>query len=105
MYKKDKVTAKQILLTTVDNAGYSLAPSVKAEKKSKMYEIYNAITSGEAEFDDMMFQYSEDPGLKAYPNGYTFARGEMLKAFEDQAFSMAEGETVSYTHLFFIVTL
>ena len=91
-YKKEMVTAKQILMSTVDDAGYALSPTVKAEKKQKMNEIHDAIARGEAEFDDMMFLYSEDPGLKAYPNGYTFARGEMLKAFEDKAFSMQPGE-------------
>ena len=91
-YKKEMVTAKQILMSTVDDAGYALSPTVKAEKKQKMNEIHDAIESGEAQFDDMMFLYSEDPGLKAYPNGYTFARGEMLKAFEDKAFSMQPGE-------------
>lgn len=27
-----------------------------------------------------MNEYSEDPGLKTYPNGYTFSRGQMVKA-------------------------
>ena len=40
----------------------------------------------------MMFNLLRGPGLKAYPNGYSFARGEMLKAFEDKAFSMNAGE-------------
>ncbi len=91
-YKKEKATAKQILMSTIDDAGYALSPSVKAQKKAQMLDIYDDIINGVAKFDDMMFTYSEDPGLKAYPNGYSFARGEMLKAFEDKAFSMNAGE-------------
>ena len=59
-YKKEKVTAKQILMSTVDDAGYALSPSVKAEKKAQMLDIYDDIINGAAEFDDMMFTYSED---------------------------------------------
>ncbi len=91
-YAKEMVTAKQIFMSTVDNAGYALSPTVKAEKKQKMNEILDAIRSGEADFDTMMFEYSEDTGLKAYPNGYTFGRGEMVKAFEDKAFELEPGE-------------
>lgn len=91
-YRTEKVSAKQIFLSSTDDAGYSLSESVKAEKENKLWGIYNKIKSGEASFDDMMFMYSEDAGLKAYPNGYTFARGEMVKAFENAAFSMQKGE-------------
>lgn len=95
MYSKETVTAKQILLSTVDDAGYALAPSTIAKKKTKIQDIYDDIINGRASFTDMMFKYSEDSGLKSHPNGYTFARGEMLKAFENQAFSLNAGEMSS----------
>ena len=91
-YAIEKVTAKQIMLSTVDDGGYQLSPTVKSEKKNKILNIYDDIASGAETFDNMMFRYSEDPGVKAYPNGYTFARGEMLRAFEDVAFSLNAGE-------------
>lgn len=91
-FKVEKVTAKQIFLSSTDSSGYQLSTSVKAEKENRLWGIYYKIKNGEASFDDMMFQYSEDSGLKAYPDGYTFKRGEMVKAFEDAAFSMKKGE-------------
>ena len=92
MYLSEKVTAKHILIRTVDDAGYSYADSVKIKKKELADEILEKIKSGEADFDDMMYEYSEDPGLMAYPGGYTFGRGEMLKAFENAAFAMEKGQ-------------
>lgn len=91
-FKVEKVTAKQIFLSSTDSAGYQLSTAVKAEKENRLWGIYYKIKNGEASFDDMMFRYSEDSGLKAYPDGYTFRRGEMVKAFEDAAFSMEKGE-------------
>lgn len=91
-YKVEKVTAKQIFMSTTDDSGYSLPNSLKADKERTLWGIYNKIKRGEESFDDMMFMYSEDSGLKAYPDGYTFARGEMVKAFENQAFSLNKGE-------------
>lgn len=92
LYQSEQVTAKQIMLSTVDDAGYQLSPTVKSEKKNKILDIYDAIISGKETFNEMMYRYSEDPGLKAYPDGYTFGRGEMLKAFEDVAFSLEPGQ-------------
>ncbi len=91
-FKVEKVTAKQIFMSTTDDAGYTLSAAKKAEKENEMWRIYNKIKNGETSFDECMFAYSEDSGLKAYPDGYTFARGEMVKAFENHAFSMEKGE-------------
>lgn len=92
LYLVEKVTAKQIMMTTTDDAGYPLSETVKREKKYKMENILTSIQNGEKTFDECMFYYSEDPGLTYSPNGYTFARGEMVKAFEDRAFSMEKGQ-------------
>lgn len=92
MYLSEKVTAKHILIRTTDDAGYPYADSVKIERKELANEILEKIRSGEETFDDMMYKYSQDPGLMAYPGGYTFGRGEMLIAFENAAFSLEKGE-------------
>lgn len=91
-FKVEKVSAKQIFLSSTDESGYPLSAALQAEKENKLWNIYYKIKNGAATFDDMMFMYSEDSGLKAYPDGYTFRRGEMVKAFEDAAFSMEKGE-------------
>ena len=90
-YLSEKVTAKQIFIRTVDDTGYPYADSVKLERKELAEEILEKIKSGEETFDDMMYKYSQDPGLMAYPGGYTFGRGEMLLAFETAAFGLEKG--------------
>lgn len=91
-FKVNKVTAKQIFLSSTDDSGYPLSAALQAEKENKLTNIYYKIKNGEADFDEMMFMYSEDSGLKAYPDGYTIRRGEMVKAFEDAAFALEKGE-------------
>jgi len=39
-----------------------------------------------------MNELSEDPGLKSYPDGYTFGKGEMVEGFEKAAFALGENE-------------
>lgn len=91
-YLSEKVTAKQIFIRTVDDTGFPYADSVKLEKKEFANKLLEYIRKGKYSFDDLMYQYSEDPGLMAYPAGYTFGRGEMLYAFETAAFSLEKGE-------------
>lgn len=91
-YKVEKVKAKHIFLSMTDDSGYLLSNNLRAQKENKLQGIYNKIKSGEADFDEMMFLYSEDAGLKAYPDGYVFGRGEMVTAVENMAFSMEKGE-------------
>ncbi len=90
-YLSEKVTAKQIFIRTVDETGYPYADSVKIERKELAEKILAKIRSGEETFDDMMYKYSQDPGLMAYPGGYTFGKGEMLLAFETAAFGLEKG--------------
>ena len=48
----------------------------------KMNELLERIRNGE-DFDELMNEYSEDPGLANNPNGYTFMDGEMVDEFYD----------------------
>lgn len=47
--------------------------------------------SGE-DFDALIKEYGQDPGMGANPDGYVFGRGEMVKEFEDAAFALSIGE-------------
>lgn len=91
-FSRDMVKAKHIFLTTVDDLGYPYADSKKVEIKDKMQHILVTILTGEVSFDEAMHQYSQDPGLKTNPDGYTFTTGEMVKAFENTAFALSAGE-------------
>lgn len=42
-------------------------------------------------FDQLMKQYSADPGLASYPDGYLFTDGDMLESFENAVKSLRFG--------------
>ncbi|MBQ3065343.1 MAG: peptidylprolyl isomerase [Clostridia bacterium] len=54
-------------------------------------DILARINNGE-DFDALMLEYTEDPGVKSSPDGYYFFRGEMVESFEDASFALAVGE-------------
>lgn len=88
----EQVRAKHILFSTVDEDGKPLPEEKIKKAKSLAKSILSRIKEGE-DFDKLMEQYSEDPGLQNYPDGYTFAKnGQMAKEFEDAAFTLEPGE-------------
>ncbi len=63
-----------------------------AEENRKLAEdLLGRIHAGE-DFDTLMHEYTEDPGIQSEPGGYYFFRGEMDTAFEDASFALADGE-------------
>ena len=53
--------------------------------------ILARIRAGE-DFDTLMNEYSEDPGLASFPDGYTFGPNEMVPEFEQGTRDLAIGE-------------
>ena len=88
--------AKHILLATVDTETREpLDDTVKAEQKAKADELLAQLRAADdpvALFDELMNQYSEDPGLTAYPDGYTTQKGQMVPEFEEAALALKDGE-------------
>jgi peptidyl-prolyl cis-trans isomerase D len=84
----DEARASHILIRVPSGAG---APE-EAVAKAKAEAILAKLKSG-ADFAKLARKYSEDPGtqLKGGDLG-TFARGTMVKPFEDAVFSMKPGE-------------
>ena len=54
-------------------------------------DILARINAGE-DYDTLMREYTEDPGLETDPDGYYFFRGEMETTFEETSFALADGE-------------
>ena len=54
-------------------------------------EVLARLNAGE-DFDALMHEFSEDPGLAEYPNGYTFGEGEMVDQFYEGTATLAIGE-------------
>ena len=84
------IAAKHILISTVDSTtGETIRTD--AEAKAEAQKILDRINAGE-DYDTLMNEYSEDPGLSGNPDGYIFTEGEMVTEFYDGAKALAEGE-------------
>ncbi|RCX19313.1 parvulin-like peptidyl-prolyl isomerase [Anaerobacterium chartisolvens] len=87
----ETLRAKHILISTLDEQRNPFDAEKKALAKAKAEDILKKINSG-GDFDELMKENSQDPGLASYPDGYPFGRGEMIKEFEDAAFALKVGE-------------
>jgi peptidyl-prolyl cis-trans isomerase D len=84
----EQVRARHILIAVPSDA----SPAEKAAAKAKAEEVLEKVKSG-GDFAKLAQQYSDDPGTKDHGGelGY-FARGEMVKPFEDAAFKLKPGQ-------------
>ena len=89
-YEDNYITAKHILITTVDPASGE-TKRTDEEAKKEAQSILDRINAGE-DFDTLRNQYSEETGLSNNPNGYTFTEGQMVTEFYDGAKALAEDE-------------
>lgn len=94
--KKDFETvirkAKHILIATIDpetNQPKSQEEQDAASVLAK--DILERVQAGE-DFDTLMHQYSEDPGLETSPDGYVFESGDMVAEFEQATDSVGFDE-------------
>jgi len=88
--ENEKVRAKHILFATKDLQTNEPYDEKKIEEiKKKAEEVLKSAKEG-ANFDELIKKNNEDLGMEA--NGYTFSKGDMVKEFEDSAFSMKVGE-------------
>lgn len=84
------LAAKHILISTVDSmTGEEIRTD--AEAKAEAQKILDRLNAGE-DYDALMNEYSEDPGLAGNPDGYIFTEGEMVTEFYDGAKALAEDE-------------
>lgn len=91
-FRINEVRASHILIKTVDDNRVPLPEKEKAEAKVKAQAILDKIKAGE-DFATLAKENSEDPGSGA--NGGDlgfFPKGQMVKPFEEAAFSMKVGD-------------
>lgn len=69
--------AKHVLISTEGKTD-----AEKAEAKTLAADILARAQAGE-NFDELVAEYSEDPGSKSQPDGYVFTTGTMVKEFEE----------------------
>lgn len=87
---------KHILLSNKGEDGETpLDDAAAAEKKAQADDLLAQLrAAGDpiALFDELMNQYSEDPGLASYPDGYDAYKGQMVPEFETASLALKEGE-------------
>lgn len=88
----DQVEASHILIKTIDDEDKELSDEKKAEAKKKAEEVLAKAKAGE-DFSELAKEYSQDT-VSAKNGGDLgfFKKGEMVKPFEEAAFSMKVGE-------------
>lgn len=89
-FQKNYLRAKHILLLIQDPV---TGESVRTpeEAKQEITALLERIRAGE-DFDTLMKEYSEDPGLESNPDGYIFTEGQMVDPFYQGALALQEGD-------------
>lgn len=80
--------AKHILIAADEN---TLSAEEYADKEKLANEVYEKAIAGE-DFDALIKEYGEDPGMESNPDGYTFGEGKMVTEFYEGTAALEEGE-------------
>lgn len=83
----EQVTARHILIQVPEGA----AAEVKSAKKKLAEDVRKQLVDG-GDFAALAKKYSDDPGSKDKGGVYTFPRGQMVKPFEEAAFTQKLNE-------------
>lgn len=82
-YGENYMSAKHVLV--------SFEGRTKAEAKKIIEDVLAKAKKG-SDFDALIEKYGEDPGMKSYPEGYVFTKGEMVKEFEDGTLALKDNQ-------------
>ena len=83
-FKNHYLRAKHVLISIDDDTDDAAA-------KAKAEEVLAKAQAGE-NFDELVKEYGEDPGMEGNPDGYVFTDGTMVQEFEDGTKSIQPGE-------------
>jgi parvulin-like peptidyl-prolyl isomerase len=78
----DLLSAKHILISRETGS---------EDDRAVAEEILEKIKAGE-DFDELMYENTDDPGIERFPNGYVFAPGEFVTEFEETTRLLEIGE-------------
>lgn len=91
-FKNDYLRAKHVLISTQDPlSGADIDADKLAEAEAKANEVLEKAKSGE-NFDELIKEYGEDPGMESNTDGYFFTDNEMVPEFEEATKSIQPGE-------------
>ncbi len=85
----DALAAEHILISLTDPTTGETRTEDQA--KAEAQKVLDRLNAGE-NFEDVMNEVSEDPGLASYPDGYVFTEGQMLQPFYEATLALQEGE-------------
>ena len=88
-YNDSYYCAKHILIKNPEEGEKAEEGEKQGEELAK--ELLERAKNGE-NFDDMIKEYSEDPGSESNPDGYVFTEGQMVKPFEKAVKELKVGE-------------
>lgn len=92
MFNIDGVQAQHILIGTTDENNQPITDKATLDAiEAKVKDIHKRAVSGE-DFNDLIIEFNEDPGMETNPEGYVFTKGEMVAEFEKAAYALADGE-------------
>lgn len=77
-FEADYLRCKHVLIKTVDDDNNALED--QDALKAKAEEVAQRAKAGE-DFDTLIAEYNEDPGMESSPDGYVFTEGEMVDEF------------------------
>lgn len=86
-FDENYLRCKHVLIKTVDDSGNELSDQAGLEAKAK--EVAEKARGG-ADFDALIAEYNEDPGMTTNPDGYVFAEGTMVDEFYEGTKALAE---------------
>lgn len=84
-------TVRHILISTLDDKQQPLPEDKLKEAKKTAEDVLAKVKAG-GDMKELAAKYSQDPGSKDNAGQYTFAKGEMVKEFEDWAFKAKPGD-------------
>lgn len=92
-YNEYYTKVKHIFLSTKDSDSNDISVPKKEEVGKKAQKIYDRAIAGE-NFEALLDEYNEDPGMASNPNGYIFSTDDTsyTRVFHNAAFDMDFGE-------------
>lgn len=92
IYTDSYVCAKHVLIGKMNlETGEELSEADKKKAKQTAESVLKKAKGG-ANFDKLVTEYGEDPGMEYNEGGYVFTYGEMVPEFEEAAFALKENE-------------
>lgn len=85
-FDENYLRCKHVLIKTVDDNNAALENQDELEAKAR--EVADKAKAG-SDFDALIAEYNEDPGMESTPEGYVFAEGTMVEEFYEGTKALA----------------